>query len=508
MHDYLLVEDGKPKPATAEALSNLFKYFPAIKCVLLNACYAEVQAKAIVQHVDYVIGMKQAVQDDAAIKFAAAFYEVLGYGRSIDDAFGLGCNAIQMNDGNFSGISRKFIYVGSEGSEEKPKRLESYQIPVLLKKDKGLVDISTIQAGITAERVKDKSINKEEGLKQFREKVRTTLDTGVLTSTKWIQLGTSATVLGITEADANRILEEEQKRLAIQTQPFSFKVATVTVERGFIPGTSSIKTSYKDGRAEAFAEKLDQSTILEMVSIRGGNLAMGSPSTEKERQANEGPQHLVRIPAFFIGKYTVTQSQWFVVATDLPKVNMNLEPDPSHFKGPHRPVEQVYWNQAVEFCDRLSQKTGKKYRLPSEAEWEYACRAETCQAGTSPPFHFGETITTDLANYNGNYTYGSGTKGIYRQETEKVGSFPPNALGLYDMHGNVWEWCADHWHETYQGAPTDGSAWVTGGDSDLRLRCGGSWLNDPRSCRSASRYRSDPGYGYDSLGFRVVCSAA
>ncbi|MGC8715225.1 MAG: formylglycine-generating enzyme family protein, partial [Leptodesmis sp.] len=173
-------------------------------------------------------------------------------------------------------------------------------------------------------------------------------------------------------------------------------------------------------------------------------------------------------------------------------MNRPLDPDLSSFKGENRPVEKVCWYGAIEFCDRLSQYTGRPYRLPSEAEWEYACRA-----GTTTPFHFGETITTDLANYCGedrkeygwSGSYGRGPKGIYRQETTTVGSFGvANAFGLFDMHGNVWEWCLDHWHENYKGAPTDGSAWVKGGNSDLRLLRGGSWD--------------------DNIGFRVVCAAA
>jgi formylglycine-generating enzyme required for sulfatase activity len=153
------------------------------------------------------------------------------------------------------------------------------------------------------------------------------------------------------------------------------------------------------------------------------------------------------------------------------------------------------------------------YRLPSEAEWEYACRA-----GTTTPFHFGSTITTDVANYRGtdweyegktySGSYGQGPKGEYRQQTTDVGSFSANAFGLYDMHGNVWEWCLDHWHNTYDGAPTDGSAWLSSGESNLRLLRGGSWLNDPRDCRSASRFRLARGSLNYYFGFRLVCASS
>jgi formylglycine-generating enzyme required for sulfatase activity len=145
-------------------------------------------------------------------------------------------------------------------------------------------------------------------------------------------------------------------------------------------------------------------------------------------------------------------------------------------------VEQVSWEEAMEFCRRLSQRTELSYTLPSEAQWEYACRA-----GTTTPFAFGDTLTPDIANYDGNYTYGSGPKGTYRAKTTDVGSFLANAWGLQDMHGNLWEWCLDHWHHNYQGAPSDGTPWVNGGDEALRLLRGGSWIDLPWRCRSAFR---------------------
>jgi formylglycine-generating enzyme required for sulfatase activity len=209
-----------------------------------------------------------------------------------------------------------------------------------------------------------------------------------------------------------------------------------------------------------------------------------------------------------MGRYPVTQAQWRAIATLTP-INRELNPDPSHFKGENRPVEQVSWYDAVEFCDRLSQLTGREYRLPTEAEWEYACRG-----GTTTPFHFGETITTDLANYRGtdhkeygwSGSYGQGPKGIYREETTPVGSFAiANPFGLSDMHGNVWEWCLDHWHENYEGAPTDGSAWLTEEENARRLLRGGSWYDDPRNCRSAYRTPDLPVVRDDDIGFRLVC---
>ncbi len=223
---------------------------------------------------------------------------------------------------------------------------------------------------------------------------------------------------------------------------------------------------------------------------------MGSPTNELGHSDAESPQHTVTIKSFFMGKYPITQAQWQAVAA-LPQLNRELNPDPSYFKGADRPVEKVSWYDTKEFCDRLSQHTGRHYRLPSEAEWEYACRA-----GSTTPFHFGETITSELANYDANSTYGAGVKGTYRGKTTEVGSFGvPNAFVLYDMHGNVWEWCADHWYDDYEGAPTDGIAWVI--NDNRRVLRGGSWDTFPDIFRSASRYRDHA--VLNSVGFRVVC---
>ena len=181
------------------------------------------------------------------------------------------------------------------------------------------------------------------------------------------------------------------------------------------------------------------------------------------------------------------------------------------------PVERVSWEDATEFCHRLSERSrGRRYTLPSEAQWEYACRA-----GTRTPFAFGETLTDELANYNAADTYGQGPKGVDREQTTPVGMFPSNAWGLHDMHGNVWEWCLDHWHGSYEGAPEDGSAWFVpgqgkdegstregkerSGDVATRLLRGGSWLSNPKDCRSANRYLGQPGSALGTIGFRVVC---
>ncbi|MGB7085596.1 MAG: SUMF1/EgtB/PvdO family nonheme iron enzyme [Phormidesmis sp.] len=248
---------------------------------------------------------------------------------------------------------------------------------------------------------------------------------------------------------------------------------------------------------QSFTQELGGGVTLDMVAIPGGTFMMGSPSSEAERRSSEGPQHSVDVLPFWLGKYPVTQAQWQTVAA-LPKVEQNLAPSPAEFPGSSRPVEQVNWYESMEFCKRLSIKTGKAYRLPSEAEWEYACRA-----GTATPFHFGETITADLANYDVTESYAAGAKARYRKETTDVGNFPANAFGLYDMHGNVSEWCADYWHGSYKGAPNNGSAWLTRGLMDFRVLRGGSLLHSSRFCRSACRrYNSPDGRYY--YGFRVA----
>lgn len=248
-----------------------------------------------------------------------------------------------------------------------------------------------------------------------------------------------------------------------------------------------------------FRECLDDSTSFEMMQIPAGHFKMGSPSTETGHDESEEPRHEVDIQEFWLGKFPVTQAEWTIVS-QFPQVSIELKSHPALFSGEQRPVESISWHEAVEYCKRLSNYSKRTYRLPTEAEWEYACRA-----GTTTPFHFGETITSDLANYAGSETYGDGPKGEFREETTDVGTFPPNAYGLHDMHGNVLEWCADHWHDNYKGAPFYGQAWIEDGDDSKRVARGGSWFNYPANCRSACRYYITPAARDDSFGFRVVC---
>jgi formylglycine-generating enzyme required for sulfatase activity len=257
-----------------------------------------------------------------------------------------------------------------------------------------------------------------------------------------------------------------------------------------------------------------------MLHIPAGRYLMGSPADEPGRYDDEGPQHEVRLDEFFLSQTPITQAQWRAVAQwqrrehedgELWPEVLDADPvakldDAERFAGEQRPVVNVSWHDAMAFCQRLRLRTGKNYTLPSEAQWEYACRA-----GTTTPFHFGDTISTKLANYNGNELYGDGQKGEYRQQTTDVASFPANPWGLHDMHGNVWEWCADHWHSDYKGAPEDGRAWINEeakenkNSSNAKLLRGGSWFSLSRNCRSAYRYDGLPDYRLNDFGFRVCC---
>ncbi|MBE9034786.1 bifunctional serine/threonine-protein kinase/formylglycine-generating enzyme family protein [aff. Roholtiella sp. LEGE 12411] len=274
-------------------------------------------------------------------------------------------------------------------------------------------------------------------------------------------------------------------------QTFEFDVVTVD--------TAGREVSRDRLNTNFFTEELSKIVTLEMLSIPGGTYMMGSP--EYEGDADERPQHQVRVEPFFMGKFPVTQAQWRAIAA-LPKVKQTLNPNPSKFKGLDRPVENVSWHEAVEFCVRLSEKTGRSYRLPSEAEWEYACRA-----GTTTSFHFGEKITSELVSCSSD-AYTGESKSKFRKETTNVGSFEvANAFGLYDMHGLVWEWCADSWHNNYNDAPVDGTAWEVGGDAHRRVLRGGSWSFSSELCRSASRSWNESDGGLRICGFRVVLSA-
>jgi formylglycine-generating enzyme required for sulfatase activity/tRNA A-37 threonylcarbamoyl transferase component Bud32 len=279
-------------------------------------------------------------------------------------------------------------------------------------------------------------------------------------------------------------VKQPSSKSSSELSNFSFSVVTVDVS-GKIINTQNKSAQY-------LTVDLANNIGLDLVLIPSGEFTMGSPQGEKGRDDDEGPQHQVKLQSFLMGKYPVTQAQWRAVMGN----------DPSYFNGDNLPVEQVSWNDCNNFCQQISQKTGKEFRLPSEAEWEYACRA-----GTTTPFYFGETITTELANYNGEYIYQNESKGVYRQETTEVGQFSPNSFGLYDLHGNVWEWCADDYYNNYQGAPSDGSVWLKNNSNSV-LR-GGSWYYNPDYCRSANRDNgnAERDKRNNNVGFRLVVSA-
>jgi formylglycine-generating enzyme required for sulfatase activity len=266
-----------------------------------------------------------------------------------------------------------------------------------------------------------------------------------------------------------------------------------------LAGCNAAVERQKIPRAAA-PESFTNSVGMKLVPIPAGKFAMGSPETEPDRHSDEGPQHLVTISRpFYVSAYPVTQEQYEAVTGH----------NPSHFKqgtggGPAHPVESVSWYDAMEFCRRLSSRfeereVGRSYYLPTEAEWEYACRA-----GTLTPFAFGQSLSSLQANFNGENPYGNAPRGPFRQQTTPVGSFQPNAFGLFDMHGNVWEWCTDFYGATYYGmAPERDPLGPRSGDR--RVMRGGNWNSaGGKNCRSARRGKDDPTAATQFDGFRVV----
>jgi formylglycine-generating enzyme required for sulfatase activity/tRNA A-37 threonylcarbamoyl transferase component Bud32 len=254
----------------------------------------------------------------------------------------------------------------------------------------------------------------------------------------------------------------------------------------------------RKGQSRYFVENIGCDFPLEMVEIPEGSfprdsLGNGAGSYTASR-------HRISIPPFFIGRFQITQMQWHMMA-GLPKINYELDPEPSKFKGHNLPVDQVLWEEAMEFCARLSRETGKIYRLPSESEWEYACRA-----GTTSAFNLGPTITTDWVNYKGERSLNEVPRGIFRGETIPVGMLgAPNAFGLHDMHGNVWEWCLDTEGKSYNIVPIDGTSGTSKVDQERHIARGGSWAVGAKSCRSDYRISFPSGNRWNyTTGFRVV----
>jgi formylglycine-generating enzyme required for sulfatase activity len=275
-------------------------------------------------------------------------------------------------------------------------------------------------------------------------------------------------------------------------------------EGWFLPG---------NGKSEWFR---DHEMGPEMVVVPAGKFVMGSPDSEPERSDNEGPQHPVTIARpFAVGRHAVTRGQfaafvnntgykteggaWVWTDKEWKKDLKASWRNPGFIQDDSHPVICVSWDDAKNFATWLSSQSGRDYRLLTEAEWEYAARA-----GTTTPFWWGSAITSVQANYDGTYVYkGGGAKGEYRKQTVAAGEFAANPWGLYQVHGNVWEWCEDVWHKNYKGAPSDGSAWLQGGNEKTHVVRGGSWSANPRFLRSANRNRITTGSRDVIIGFRV-----
>ena len=258
---------------------------------------------------------------------------------------------------------------------------------------------------------------------------------------------------------------------------------------------------------------ITNSINMKLALIPEGKFVMGSPRNEEERDSAEIPHEVVISKSFYMGVYEVTQREFSKITLPgenrrPPRVTFNS----SRGGGPDHPMENLLWKDAMDFCKALSKQpaerqAGRTYRFPTEAEWEYACRA-----GSQTAFHFGNSLSSKQANFNGNYPFGSTSKGPYLRKTAKVGSYEPNAFGLYDMHGNVAEYCAD-WYdkEYYRDSPLDDplgppvGVLPTGYGNHYMIVRGGCWLDDARACRSAYRFRAMPRNTYRLIGFRVVC---
>jgi formylglycine-generating enzyme required for sulfatase activity len=280
-------------------------------------------------------------------------------------------------------------------------------------------------------------------------------------------------------------------------------------------GLAGLLVSPSPSAAHADEKVLTNSIGMKLALIPAGKFQMGSPEKENEREDKELLHEVTITRPFYMGVSVVTQAEWQKVTTK----------NPSRFKagsggGPDHPAENMTFDEAVDFCKKLSalaeeKKAGRTYRLPTEAEWEYACRA-----GTTTPFHYGTSLSSKQANFNGDFPYGGAAKGAYLRQTAKVGSYEPNAWGLYDMHGNVSQWCSDWYDPEYykkspkedpkgpeKGVmPTGYKSRSTPGDGQFyRVIRGGSWVDEARGCRSAYRYRAMPHEAYQIIGVRVVC---
>jgi formylglycine-generating enzyme required for sulfatase activity len=286
---------------------------------------------------------------------------------------------------------------------------------------------------------------------------------------------------------------QNPRQAQFQVSEFEFeyvKTRLVTESSGFLGlGTKTqVELDRKRSKSQYIRENIGNGVEIELVQIPAGKFMMGESSAA----------HAVYLQEFWMGKYVVTQKQWQAVMGN----------NPANFKGENLPVELVSWHDVMDFCEKVSKSTEKKFRLPTEAEWEYACRA-----GTNTPFHCGETITTNLVNYDGSRPYGKAPKGQYRQKTVDVDSFYPNQWGLYQMHGNVWEWCLDDWHDNYSAKPVRlkqngnepwGDVNTSKNGNCSHVVRGGAWIYNAGSCRSDYRNHLDAVIRHSDLCFRVV----
>lgn len=293
------------------------------------------------------------------------------------------------------------------------------------------------------------------------------------------------------EADAiKRSVDEDKKRLAAEIESLKKEKERVVLEgeqkRLTAEKSKTTSTTSPVNQSQTTNKThIDPATAMEFVYVPGGCFQMGSPSSDLQRRENEEPVHEVCLDAFYMGKHEVTGGQYKSVMGEVPRIK----------SGSNYPVDELSWNDAQSFINKLNSISKKNYRLPTEAEWEYAARA-----GTTTPFCFGNNILTSQANFGGNFTR-DGKK--YKSQAQTVGSYPPNSFGLYDMHGNVWEWCQDWYNKDYYKSSFNKNPSGPPSGSE-RIARGGSGLNYPKDLRSASRFGFDPDYRSNFFGFRLV----
>ena len=433
----------------AQPLANLLQLCDEhLECVVLNACYSDVQGDAISANIPFTIGMRDLVEDHVAIKFSQGFYDAIGAGKGYENAFKWGKVAIEFDLANNEASQ---ILVLRKKSESFPQSIPvPPQIPISPPNlQYSLSDPEYFNRGNAKQVLEDK----EGAILQELATVNQT----------------------VSHIDQVRLDNGESfvNNLAAN-KSFSYEVIEVNLK--------GLKISQQRKYAEYYREKLDEKIYLDMVFI---SFMSNDLENLSQKQDNEYHQGNTSIPSFWMSKYPVIQSQWKSVAK-LPKIKYELELEPARFKGANLPIEKISWLEAEEFCERISKKTGKKYRLPSEFEWEYACRA-----GTKTPYHFGETITTEIANYKDRQKNSP-------EQTTLVGSYRvANDFGLFDMHGNVWEWCKDVWDVNQKFRNLSEK-------SCYRVIRGGSWFDDKPNCCSSSRRQAEQENKNDTLGFRVV----